>query len=179
MEYVTAMGGFEGRLPRKPYWIAGILLLLALLIVFALITFVTVATMDAGLAYWLAALVQLAITYPASAIMVKRFHDLNKSGKWTLLLVVPAIVYSVTNALGWTGRPISLDGVAIDFEANFFSIWLQSIAIELKQQPIDFLFDAWLFLVGLWFLIELGFFRGTRGQNAYGPDPLPAAAASS
>jgi uncharacterized membrane protein YhaH (DUF805 family) len=27
-------------------------------------------------------------------------------------------------------------------------------------------------IVGLWFLIELGFLRGTAGDNSYGPDPL-------
>jgi uncharacterized membrane protein YhaH (DUF805 family) len=28
-------------------------------------------------------------------------------------------------------------------------------------------------LVSLWALIELGFLRGTVGDNRYGPDPLP------
>ena len=32
-------------------------------------------------------------------------------------------------------------------------------------------------LVALWFLIELGFLRGTEGDNRYGPDPLAVAPA--
>jgi uncharacterized membrane protein YhaH (DUF805 family) len=29
-----------------------------------------------------------------------------------------------------------------------------------------------ILVVLIWFLIELGFLRGTQGQNQYGPDPL-------
>lgn len=36
--------------------------------------------------------------------------------------------------------------------------------------------SAWLiivlYLIPMWAFIELGFFRGTQGPNAYGPDPL-------
>jgi len=107
MEYVSAMSGFDGRLHRKPYWIASLILLLIIIVAFALITYVTVTTMNPSLAYWLGALVQLAIIYPASAVMAKRLHDRNKSGKWALLLVVPALVYTFTNVIGWTERLLS------------------------------------------------------------------------
>jgi uncharacterized membrane protein YhaH (DUF805 family) len=33
-------------------------------------------------------------------------------------------------------------------------------------------------IVGIWFLIELGFQRGTAGDNRYGPDPLAVTPAS-
>ena len=34
--------------------------------------------------------------------------------------------------------------------------------------------DLVIVAIWLWFFIELGFFRGTAGPNAYGPDPLEA-----
>jgi uncharacterized membrane protein YhaH (DUF805 family) len=37
---------------------------------------------------------------------------------------------------------------------------------------LDYLFAAWLMIVGIWFFIELGCLRGTAGDNQYGPDPL-------
>jgi uncharacterized membrane protein YhaH (DUF805 family) len=39
--------------------------------------------------------------------------------------------------------------------------------------PIFASIYLFIVLVDLWALIELGFLRGTRGPNRFGPDPLP------
>ena len=36
----------------------------------------------------------------------------------------------------------------------------------------DHVFQVVLTIIGLWYLVELGFLRGTPGDNKYGPDPL-------
>jgi uncharacterized membrane protein YhaH (DUF805 family) len=41
-----------------------------------------------------------------------------------------------------------------------------------KWTMLDYLLGGIIFTVSMWFLIELGFFRGTPGPNRYGPDPL-------
>lgn len=40
-------------------------------------------------------------------------------------------------------------------------------------------FALLLYLIPMWGIIELGFLRGTRGPNTYGPDPSEPAAPSS
>ncbi len=35
-----------------------------------------------------------------------------------------------------------------------------------------FMLIAFIPIVGFWYLIEIGFLRGTTGDNDYGPDPL-------
>jgi uncharacterized membrane protein YhaH (DUF805 family) len=32
--------------------------------------------------------------------------------------------------------------------------------------------DVIIAVIFLWFLVELGFLKGTQGRNRYGPDPL-------
>jgi uncharacterized membrane protein YhaH (DUF805 family) len=105
-----------------------------------------VAAGSAGAAMILAPLfliLELALLYPALAVMVKRLHDRNRPGWWAAFIFVPAILGSVVNAFnGGDESPLSiaLGGVVV--------------------------------IVSIWFLIELGFLCGTVGANRYGPDPL-------
>jgi uncharacterized membrane protein YhaH (DUF805 family) len=48
------------------------------------------------------------------------------------------------------------------------------ITAEIRIRPAEFAVGAFNFFVALWFFVELGFFRGTRGPNRFGPDPLAA-----
>jgi uncharacterized membrane protein YhaH (DUF805 family) len=172
MTLVQILTSLDGRLNRKPYWIVGLVLLVIVLVAMAAITVVGVQTMDLALVMGLSALVQLLVIYPSVAVMVKRFHDRNRSGALVLFLIVPVIVVAVTDFLGITGKPLQLPQV--DPNASLFSLWLLGLQLKAEQQPLDFALGLWIFVVTVWFLIELGFFRGTRGPNRFGPDPLVA-----
>jgi uncharacterized membrane protein YhaH (DUF805 family) len=84
---------FEGRIGRAPFW-AGQAIVLALALLYA-------RYVDKLLAAWIpgsifmgsaiALLVALPIIWLQTAITVKRCHDRNKSGFWSLLLLVPPI----------------------------------------------------------------------------------------
>jgi uncharacterized membrane protein YhaH (DUF805 family) len=37
---------------------------------------------------------------------------------------------------------------------------------------IDLLFIGIDIVIGVWFVVDLGILRGTKGTNKYGPDPL-------
>ncbi len=90
--------------------------------------------------------ISLALFYPAIAVTTKRLHDRNKSGWYTALLWLPLLVQLATGyveGLGWLERAYNL------------STWL---LLEMLA-------------VGSWFFVELGFFPGTAGRNAYGPEP--------
>lgn len=75
-------------------------------------------------------------------IAIKRLHDRNKSGWWTLVF-----------------------------------LWAPGVLDRLSDKVVEESATWWLLVLtgavlSLWGLIELGFRRGTDGENEYGPDPL-------
>ena len=146
--------GFHGRLHRKPYWLGTIQLLLAAILVAAGVAVVFNLTGRASTAQellrvahpWLAAF-GFVLAYPAAAVFAKRLHDRNKTGWLAALLIVPMLVESVLDP-----------GGGVTQTELIHSIYLAASTMTI--------------IVGVWFLIELGFLRGTAGDNRYGPDPL-------
>ena len=95
----------------------------------------------------LAALViGLICLYPSFALMLKRAHDRNRP-TWLI-----AIFFGLMAAATLL-RPDDVD--------------------NMTETPTLFVLIAipWI-LLSLFFLVDLGFLRGTRGPNRYGPDPL-------
>ncbi len=101
----------DGRIPRSVYWLYG------QLVFSVLFTTAILLDMALELPFIITGIVSLLIAWPMFAIMVKRWHDRDKSGWWFFIQLVPLI-----------GQ--------------------------------------------LWFIIEVGFLRGTIGNNKYGPDPV-------
>jgi uncharacterized membrane protein YhaH (DUF805 family) len=170
MDLIWMLTSLNGRLNRKPYWIVGLCLLVLLLIVVIAITIVSIQSTQPELALGLATLVQLAILWPAAALMAKRFHDRNKSAAYVLLQIVPVLIQMATDLFGITGKPMPL--ALVDADASLASAWVSVMEWRFWNQPIDLILGSWIFIVTAWFLIELGFLRGTHGTNRYGPDPL-------
>ena len=174
----------NGRLNRKPYWIISLLFLALILAVTFISITIDVRLMQAAMessdsielppqtANFLILGISLLLIYPSTAVMVKRFHDLGKSGRWALLLLVPALGKMATDVLGLTGQEIPLSEFNIDGTESFFEAWKKGIAAEIRIRPIEFAVGVYIFVVTVWFLIELGFYRGTSGPNRFGPDPL-------
>jgi uncharacterized membrane protein YhaH (DUF805 family) len=186
MTLAQKLFSFTGRLNRKPYWIVGLILFALLLAVAFVSVLVSAHMMQAAfesggsleaptqLTTLLIVGTGLLLTYPSTAIMVKRFHDRDKSGKWVLLLLVPALGKMATDLLGLTGQEIPLSEYNLDGTESFFEAWQKWMAAEWRIRPIEFAVGAYVFLVSVWFIIELGFLRGTIGPNRYGPDSLTA-----
>jgi uncharacterized membrane protein YhaH (DUF805 family) len=81
--------------------------------------------------------------YPWLAVATKRLHDRNKNADRAFLFVgVPA----TANLLGL------LDLSSMSY--LFFALWAAGIAVT------------------IWSFVELGFLRGTIGDNQYGADPI-------
>ena len=68
-------------------------------------------------------------------------------GYYAAILLGLILLNGLTDVLGITGNP--LDANALDYILGIATL-----------------------VVSIWFLIELGFLRGTQGPNQYGPDPL-------
>lgn len=105
----------DGRIGRQSFWI-GILVMWGVSIVAMVLDGILGTQVGDGIGI-LGIIVLLAILYPAIMLYAKRWHDRNKSGWWTLIILVP-------------------------------------------------------FVGAIWFLVELGFLRGTVGNNNYGADPV-------
>jgi uncharacterized membrane protein YhaH (DUF805 family) len=133
---------FQGRLNRAPYWLAGMGVILAAVVLGNIaLTIVGRHSAAAGVGV---GLVFLLVVWVTLALTAKRLHDRDKSAWWLLLFyVVPSVLDAIGRLLGWV---LILDPIGA--------------------------------AIGIWALVELGFLRGTKGVNNYGPDPLLAQAAA-
>jgi uncharacterized membrane protein YhaH (DUF805 family) len=131
-----------GRNNRAKYWFA---ILLAYLSVFPTLSISLHDTNSpaAFLAY-VGILVAIALILTAS---VRRLHDRGKDGPIWL-----GVFYLVPVALFWTASTTSGLGVLGTVVSSIFIVGAMVML-------------AWMFF-------ELGFVRGTVGENEYGPDPL-------
>lgn len=79
---------FEGRISRRPYWIAtGVMF--AVSIVVSIVSSI-LGAIFAPLAV-IVSLASLVMIYPAAAVCAKRWHDRGKSGWWTLVGLIPLV----------------------------------------------------------------------------------------
>jgi len=139
MDWNYLYTSFDGRINRKPYWIAAILLMVAGLVLQAAATLLMgpLAGMIVGILF----------LYPSFALTVKRAHDRNRPmwlvGTFFVLMVLITLL-----------TPPDIE--------------------QMKASPsTPFLLAATIWLVmSLFFLVDLGFLRGTAGPNRFGPDPL-------
>ena len=147
MDVTRLLTSPEGRISRASFWI-GWLIVIAVESAVRLtlgIPFVP-APSDAFSVRFVSFLIDLALFYPWVVVMVKRLHDRNRSGELIGWLVVPYSVLMVTNLLGMSGDPDHMGLVESVLVIGTFGITLA-------------------------FIVDLGFRRGTAGDNQYGPDP--------
>lgn len=146
MDFAYILTSTNGRIPRSQWW-AGLVVLVIIAIVLGLIIgwlLGGVFTVGGRIALFI---LNLILLYPSYAISAKRFQDRGKTGKLALIGIGIALLQSLLTMVGAMGNP-------------------------LNQNVLDWIFSAALLIVGIWYLIELGFLRGTVGSNEYGPDPL-------
>jgi uncharacterized membrane protein YhaH (DUF805 family) len=147
MNLTRLFTSFEGRINRKPYWIGNLIIVaIVLLLVIALLA-LTSTNFDTGQYRISEAIFSLVLLYPCMALAVKRFYDRDRPGSLALIFAVPYLIQTATDLLGYSGDP---------------NTW----------NTLDYVLNGILGIVSLWFVVELGFLRGTSGPNRYGPDPL-------
>jgi uncharacterized membrane protein YhaH (DUF805 family) len=140
--------GFKGRISRTHFWL-GLAITVAAEFILMWLLDVPFAPdrMQEFSVRLVEAAIQIIVLYPTLAIAVKRLHDRDKPGSYALWLVGVTLVIALSNLLGVTGDPRNMS-------------WL------------DFLLGLSAIVIVFAFLIDLGFRRGTEGDNRYGPDPL-------
>jgi uncharacterized membrane protein YhaH (DUF805 family) len=91
----------------------------------------------------------IGVIFCSVALSVKRLHDRIRSGWWLLLYYGTGVLEAAVDRTGLAETPEQWSGLGI-------AMGLVSLVIS------------------VWFLMELGFLRGTQGPNPFGPDPLVA-----
>jgi uncharacterized membrane protein YhaH (DUF805 family) len=150
MTVIHLLLGFEGRISRQGFWM-GLAILAALEIAARAvlgIPFFPTATKPVSVRLTEAA-IELLTLYPTTAVVVKRLHDRDQPGSYAVWLVGISVIIMITNLFGLTDDPDN--PTWLDWVLSFCAIGIV-----------------------LAYLVELGFRRGTRGDNRYGPDPLGA-----
>jgi uncharacterized membrane protein YhaH (DUF805 family) len=135
----------EGRIGRKDFWI-GILGF----VVVGIIVLVIIVPLFGAMSFMgrlISFLLSLIFAYPYYCLAGKRFQDRNKAASLAWIGVGFGVLQSFTNLIGLTGDMYS-------------------------RGILDYLFGLAGLIIGIWFLVELGFLRGTTGPNQYGPDPV-------
>jgi uncharacterized membrane protein YhaH (DUF805 family) len=145
MDWQDYLFGFEGRIGRGQFW-SFALFLIPYAVAAALIAHRLADN-------WLKPdfVFMLPAYYPAAAIAVKRLHDRDRSFRLAILFI------------------------AVPLLDNFVRLWLPApppAAGQLPQYTPQMALELVNFAVALWALFELGVYRGTKGANRYGPDPL-------
>lgn len=154
MNYKYLFTSFDGRIGRREYWLGLLLLIIA--------SFVLIGVLGLTLGFFLPIAVvsfvgSLIIFYPAIALSMKRLHDRDKAAKpWAYIFFGPGMVMQLMRIFGIGFITVEFGGEMVVMPANGL-VGLMSIAAG---------------LISLWAIIELGFLKGTNGENKFGPDPL-------
>jgi uncharacterized membrane protein YhaH (DUF805 family) len=78
--------GLSGRLPRRAWWLWGVLLLLGINLLGTMFLAIAGVAPDQT-----KGVLSLVVGWPCIAVSVKRFHDRNKSGWWVLINLIPVV----------------------------------------------------------------------------------------
>ncbi|MGS0689426.1 DUF805 domain-containing protein [Shewanella sp. 0m-8] len=81
---------FSGRSRRKEYWMFALFNIIFSIVLSVLDTLFGTMNLETGLGLF-SGLYALAVFIPGLALSVRRLHDINKSGWWLLILLIPFI----------------------------------------------------------------------------------------
>jgi uncharacterized membrane protein YhaH (DUF805 family) len=138
-------GNVRGRLGLRCWWAYMMTMTAVVSLVVALDNFLSRFELAFMFQVLLAAIAYAiyGASYWYSVLCVRRLHDRNLSGWWVAVLLAPCISY-------WIGS------AAERFHPGSLDAMVKIVAVAL--------------IPSLWLVIEMGFRRGTRGDNRYGPE---------
>lgn len=159
MDFRYLYTAFNGRINRKPYWLAS-LILIAVMVVLNLVVILPLSSASPVLSALVSLVLMLVFLYPIVALGVKRLHDRGKSGQLMIVFLAPGLVSQMGSLLGLTHSAQEISGQVVMLP-NMLGTILGLVSLA----------------IGIWALIELGIRQGVQGDNVYGPNPLSQAAA--
>lgn len=142
MDRLKALFSFRGRASRLTYWRVGLATAAASAVLWIATIFVAMGAGNAAVIPLLLVLPVLAVNL---AVYVRRLHDRDKSAWWLLVFWAAPVFF-----LGLTE-------------------WLTDQTGEGGPAALATIMAA--LVLELWALVEIGFLRGTPGENRFGPPP--------
>jgi uncharacterized membrane protein YhaH (DUF805 family) len=130
--------------------------------------------------WWIGTLVVVGLTWVAGRSLYALFGDAlfaGTAGRLALLGTSLALVWAAGALAAMRFRDRDLDPairVLPVMALNTTKVVLDVLEVTTRADGpglLDHLFAAAQVLVGLWFIIALGFKRGTEGPNRFGEDP--------
>jgi uncharacterized membrane protein YhaH (DUF805 family) len=162
---------FDGRIGRKTWWLATIVMIIAIIVLYAVLGIFMFSSMMSSFdpnagpeamlnmmnsAVWLQLIMTILIAYPATALMKKRLNDRDRPN-WVLYVFwLPTILGLLLGLAGMNYEMADQGNGTMMPQATSLSTIVGILAL----------------VVGIWSLVELGFLRGTDGANQHGADPL-------
>lgn len=181
---------FSGRAPRKEYWY---------FILFSTIILILLTILDELLgtySYFLGpeepigiinGIYSLLILMPLYAVLVRRLHDVGRSGWWLVWSIIPLIVLLIIGAMLPDDKVSELESIINNYsiyQDNYGdSVVLQEEVINQKNEDANIKVIYYILIIGgmLFFVFELfmslaisyfSFKKSQPGRNKYGPNPL-------
>ena len=152
IQTLRSLLNFRGRAVRLRYWVTSLVALLMIVLAFLLTIwstrFTPITPLNTSIFLTLAVLafaIFVLMIWLFVSVLVRRLHDRNWSGWWAIPVLLASLV------------PNLLDRV-------------EDVRLEVELPLLTV-----LAIISLWSLVELGFLRGTAGENRFGPDPLAPA----
>lgn len=89
----TDFANFSGRARRREYWLFTLAMAIVSVIleVLSAVAGLTQSAILIGLVTFIALVICIAFLIPSIAVTVRRLHDINKSGLWILIGLVPFV----------------------------------------------------------------------------------------
>lgn len=150
MDLMTLLTSLDGRIGRKSYWIGSLIIMGAVFAVaIAIIAIWGEAVFDGPYSGNSALTLALGwvLLLASMPVAVKRLHDLNRSGHYLWPIIVLDALLTAGDLAGITGT-------------------------ETEPTALGWGLVAIYGIYALALFIHLGFYRGTKGHNDFGPDPL-------
>jgi uncharacterized membrane protein YhaH (DUF805 family) len=147
--------GLRGRIPRTQFWV-GLAVIAALTTLAVMLGGHSARIGSMGAFFTLVSIVAILSPVCLIAVIVKRLHDLDRSGWLALPLVVLPLLCAAVAAITASGLK---EGRIMEEWVRFWTI-VSYASAALAGVPIAYV------------IIRLGFTRGTPGANRFGPDPL-------
>ena len=165
--------GFGGRINRAKWWLAVLVVFIISIVTSILFAILEATAGKSGQTISLIGNIGVFVLtiWISLATAIKRFHDLDRTGHWNWLfylgpLVILGIAVAASLPILWPLiEKFAQDNAAKPSEAEIMRVIAGVTPLLLA---ILVTFALWL-----WQVIWLGAFRGTRGPNRYGNDPIP------
>jgi len=134
---------FSGRARRSEFWYYVLGCVIISFILNVIETFIGTKTMYGGFGF-LGLIFNVLVLIPGLAVSFRRFHDLNKSGWYNVVLYLPYLL------------------LVIDF---------RKLNVPTFELRLTILIGMLAYFVYVIYIIVLCAKEGTKGPNKYGPDP--------